>query len=159
MTDAMGLFLFDLARLLELHGATFVYTVDDDGIHASIGEEDVCLGHLCSNPGTRIREVLLQEGKDGVVCGADSIKRKLVDAVCGCPLGSMRASIEFTNRGLARFTGNQWNADWAWERKGLEALDIKQLEALYASLCEARIRDQKEMAELIAEGRRMRDGK
>ena len=59
MTAKMTLFLSELATLLERYGATLGYTNNDDGIHAGIGREDVCVGFLeVGDPGESIRDVL-----------------------------------------------------------------------------------------------------
>lgn len=58
----------------------------------------------------------------------------LIHAIVGCGFGTWRFAEEMTQRGLARFTGNQWNEDWEWERGGLERLSDQELEELYERL-------------------------
>ena len=59
MTTTMTMFLSELATLLERYGATLGYDIHDDGIHAGIGKEDVCIGFPeVGEPGASIREVL-----------------------------------------------------------------------------------------------------
>ena len=55
----------------------------------------------------------------------------LVDAVMGAGFPSMDFADEMTKRGLARFTGNQWNEEWRWNRDSLEKLSDIGLLTLY----------------------------
>lgn len=45
----------------------------------------------------------------------------LVHAICGAGFGKggYATPIEMTERGLAKFTGNQWNEDWSWDAAAL----------------------------------------
>lgn len=58
-------------------------------------------------------------------------KQVLIDALCGKGFISMQFAIDMTNAGLAKFTGNQWNEDWVWDRSELQKLSVEQLESLY----------------------------
>jgi hypothetical protein len=44
MSPEMRAFLIDLACLLETAGAGLGYTYEDDGVHVTIGNEDVNIG-------------------------------------------------------------------------------------------------------------------
>lgn len=54
----------------------------------------------------------------------------LVDAIIGRGFGSMEFANQAVNFGLARFTGNQWNEDWEWDRRTLSQLGEDELIAL-----------------------------
>lgn len=54
-------------------------------------------------------------------------KGLLIDAICGNQVPWGAHSLE----SLVVFTGNQWNGDWAWDRKGLEDCTVKELEFIY----------------------------
>jgi len=58
-------------------------------------------------------------------------KAILVDAICGKGFRSIEFAIDMEKTGLARFTGDQWNPDWDWNKGELQKLSIEQLEALY----------------------------
>jgi len=59
-------------------------------------------------------------------------KQLLIDAIYGCGFRSMQTAIKMTEIGLARFVGNQWNEEWAWNKSELQKLSIGKLEAIYA---------------------------
>lgn len=58
-------------------------------------------------------------------------KMIMVDAVIGTGFDSMDLADEMTQKGLARFTGNQWNEDWEWNRAELEKKSLQELSDLY----------------------------
>lgn len=58
-------------------------------------------------------------------------KELLIDALCGTCFPSMGFADDMTNEGLAIHTGNQWNPDWEWDRKGLNTLSTSDLQELY----------------------------
>lgn len=69
----------------------------------------------------------------------DPFKTLVIDAIEGVGFaGSLILATECQKAGLAKFTGNQWNPGWKWDRKALEAVDMDKLQALYQSLCEER---------------------
>lgn len=59
-------------------------------------------------------------------------KAQLVDSICGTTLTSIRDAVAMQNRGLAKYTGNQWNESWEWCRDKLLALSEQELRDLYA---------------------------
>ena len=56
----------------------------------------------------------------------------LIDAIVGKGLGYNYFAELMVKRGLAEFTGNQWNPDWAWNRQALDKLTTLELEEIYA---------------------------
>jgi len=63
----------------------------------------------------------------------------LVDAVIGAGFGSNYAVAEVAERsGLAKFTGNQHNPEWAWDRAALTRLTPATLSDLYQALTRAK---------------------
>ena len=58
-------------------------------------------------------------------------KTLLIDAICGSGFGTIQFAIEMEKMGYARFTGNQWNEDWEWDKDMLTTLSIEQLKALH----------------------------
>lgn len=57
-------------------------------------------------------------------------KNLLIDAMIGRGL-AYEFAVEMVKRGLARWTGNQHNESWAWNRHELEKLDVQELQSLY----------------------------
>jgi hypothetical protein len=58
-----------------------------------------------------------------------------VDAIVGVGFpGPYEVAEHATRGGLARFTGNQHNESWGWERDALENLTLGTLQTLYVSL-------------------------
>lgn len=55
----------------------------------------------------------------------------LVDAICGAGFPSMEYAQQATSAGFARYTGNQWNPDWEWDRKQLETFNKHELQVIY----------------------------
>lgn len=71
-------------------------------------------------------------------------RQVLIDAIIGVGMkGSMSYACEMTEKGLAVFTGNQWNENWSWSRTGLETLSFDQLLALYTDLKKDKANGQK----------------
>lgn len=60
-------------------------------------------------------------------------KDMLVDAIAGTHM-PMAVADKMTQLGLARFTGNQWNEDWEWDKRALDRLDVPELSTLYRKL-------------------------
>lgn len=68
---------------------------------------------------------------------AENIKpgrEMLIDAICGRGFPSETYADKMAHIGLAVWTGNQWNEDWAWKRSGLQALTDENLLKLYQQL-------------------------
>ena len=57
--------------------------------------------------------------------------RLLRDAICGCLFRSYAFAEWATENGLADFTGNQWNEEWAWNRTALCGKTIEELTSIY----------------------------
>ena len=57
-----------------------------------------------------------------------------VDGIVGIGFPHYQVAIDAERGGLAVFTGNQWNEDWAWKRPALEELPTPTLQELYTSL-------------------------
>lgn len=58
-----------------------------------------------------------------------------VDAIVGVGFpGPYEVAERATRGGLARFTGNQHNEEWTWDRPALESLALETLQTLYVSL-------------------------
>lgn len=60
-------------------------------------------------------------------------KKMLIDAIIGRGFESMSFADRMTKKGLAKFTGNQWNEKWDWIREKLEKKDEAFLTELYNS--------------------------
>lgn len=59
-------------------------------------------------------------------------KELLINSLAGKSVGgSIEYAVSMTKKGLAKFTGNQWNEDWTWIKEKLNKLTIEQLEKLY----------------------------
>jgi len=72
-------------------------------------------------------------GLEDTTLGGVPIKDVLIDALRGYGFGSnMEFADRMVKKGLARFSGNQWNEDWQWETDQLVKLEIKDLVALYS---------------------------
>ena len=72
-------------------------------------------------------------GLEDTTLGRVPIKDVLIDALRGYGFGSnMEFADRMVKKGLARFSGNQWNEDWQWETDQLVKLEIKDLVALYS---------------------------
>jgi hypothetical protein len=65
---------------------------------------------------------------------ADAYRGLLVDAIVGRGFPTMVQADRFTRDGLARFTGNQHNDAWTWDRERLEFLPVEKLETIYQEL-------------------------
>jgi len=61
-------------------------------------------------------------------------KNDAIDAICGHGFPSQEVAAAITKIGLARFTGNQWNECWDWDRSGLSALDSASINQIYRAL-------------------------
>lgn len=61
-------------------------------------------------------------------------KMLIVDAIKGRGLLTWDSSEECVRLGLARYTGNQHNMDWDWNRGALEMMDEDWLIKLYEKL-------------------------
>ena len=58
----------------------------------------------------------------------------LVDAIVGAGIPSITFAIKAEKAGLAVFTGNQYNEQWAWKRGALGEADIDALHDLYLTI-------------------------
>lgn len=82
--------------------------------------------------------------------GEQRFQQMIIDAICGVGFPSITLADQCQRVGLADFTGNQWNPDWAWDRKALWKIKIEDLQALYDGLCEQRDINQQPTAPLEA---------
>ena len=57
-----------------------------------------------------------------------------IDAIVGVGFPHEQVGVDAERGGLARFTGNQHNPDWAWNRRILETLSTETLQELYLGL-------------------------
>lgn len=73
----------------------------------------------------------LQSAAIGAINVPELTKPILIDAIVGRGFISMDEAEHYTRVGLARFTGNQHNAEWQWERRKLEALTFELLLSIY----------------------------
>lgn len=64
------------------------------------------------------------------------MKKLVVDAICGRGFHSVLFADQCVQAGMARFTGDQWNADWAWDREALMGCSIDTLRELYEAMRE-----------------------
>jgi len=60
----------------------------------------------------------------------DSVKVKLfkadlINIICGRP------ACFFRGHTYVKFTGNQWNDDWEWDRNALSKLSVEELAKIY----------------------------
>lgn len=62
------------------------------------------------------------------------MKTLIIDAIIGKGFLSVSDGVEMQRRGLAHFSGNQWNEKWDWNRSELERLEINDLEQIYARI-------------------------
>ena len=69
---------------------------------------------------------------DGVTVAGVPIKDVLLDALRGHGFSSVEFADRMVKKGLARFSGNQWNEDWRLETDQLIKLETKDLVALYS---------------------------
>ena len=58
-------------------------------------------------------------------------KAILIDAIIGRGFPTFELALQMEKEGFAEATGNQWNPDFSWIRKSLEALDVVSLVSLY----------------------------
>jgi len=62
-------------------------------------------------------------------------KTLLIHAIIGCGVnGGYDFCGTMTKRGLAYFSGNQWNEDWSWKREALQELAVPELETIYLTV-------------------------
>ena len=62
----------------------------------------------------------------------------LTDAIVGRPPVCMTECENLTKAGFMRFTGDQHNPDWAWNRSEVESLSLESKKYLYEHLTEDR---------------------
>lgn len=60
----------------------------------------------------------------------------IIDAICGAGFKTMQNAIDAEKMGMAKFVGNQWNPDWAWNRDWLKAKSDIELENIYNVYCD-----------------------
>lgn len=58
-------------------------------------------------------------------------KELLTDAICGAGFKDMRYADECVKLGLARWTGDQYNPNWAWRRDVLLTKGLIELQEIY----------------------------
>lgn len=58
--DKMKAFLIDLREVLTKHNAGLTYTTDDNGIHAVLENEQVCIGFNGGSNYDDIKSIILQ---------------------------------------------------------------------------------------------------
>ena len=64
-------------------------------------------------------------------------KEQIIDSLVGHGVGLPLTSIQrATELGLVRFTGNQWNEEWQWNREALAECSAEDLQRLYEHLKE-----------------------
>lgn len=61
----------------------------------------------------------------------DLDQQDLINLVKSVNPKSMQECIDYTDKGLMKFTGNQWNEDWDWAEDALKKLDKDELFELY----------------------------
>jgi len=61
-------------------------------------------------------------------------KDMLINAISGKGFSSTKLADEMEKNGLAKWTGNQSNESWAWNKAELEKLELADLEKLYLSI-------------------------
>lgn len=66
------------------------------------------------------------------------MKTLIIDALVGIGFPSMLLAGECEKVGLAYFTGNQSQPEWAWRLDVLEKIELEKLQELYTGLREAR---------------------
>jgi hypothetical protein len=67
----------------------------------------------------------------------EPFKEMVIDALCGANFPTMDIANKYTRMKLARFSGNQWNEAWEWERGQLIHLEVEQLQDLYEQIKQA----------------------
>ncbi len=65
-------------------------------------------------------------------------KQLLVYAIVGINFPSYTLADKYTDAGLARFTGNQWNETWKWNILNLAELSEARLQGIFDELLEAK---------------------
>lgn len=58
-------------------------------------------------------------------------KKLLIDAIMSHEPVNQMDCVKLTELGFMRFTGNQWNEEWSWNRDKLETLDEETLTRVY----------------------------
>jgi hypothetical protein len=62
-------------------------------------------------------------------------KDLLIDAIYGRGVcGGYTFALDMEKRRLAKFTGNQWNENWDWDKYELSKLPIEELKSLYLTI-------------------------
>lgn len=61
-------------------------------------------------------------------------KSVLVNAIYGAGFPSMQHAVMAEREGYARFTGNQHNEEWQWDRDRLRHMADADLKALYGAI-------------------------
>lgn len=59
-------------------------------------------------------------------------KQEAIDAICGRPFSYGTAEV-LVKYGYMKFTGNQHNENWEWERSKLKEQSLDRLNRLYAA--------------------------
>lgn len=68
----------------------------------------------------------------------DPMKMLLIDALCGVGIPGMILGQKCEEAGLAKYTGDQHDMRWEWDRQVLVGVAIEQLQELYQAMCEQR---------------------
>jgi len=58
-------------------------------------------------------------------------KEQVIDSIVGLGVALPDRAVKL---GLARYTGNQWNEDWSWDREALTKCPVEDLQQLYEHL-------------------------
>lgn len=66
------------------------------------------------------------------------MKTLLIDAIVGVGFPAVTLALECEKVGMARFTGNQYNPSWEWNRLALYKCSEEQLQELYQGVREER---------------------
>jgi len=61
----------------------------------------------------------------------NQIKQLMIHAVMGKAFLSCADAIQMENKGFAKFSGNQHNESWAWNKEALGKLSTEELVDLY----------------------------
>jgi len=61
----------------------------------------------------------------------DVTKEDLINLLKGTSPKSMQECIDYTDKGLMKFTGSQWNENWDWVVDKLESMSEIELFNLY----------------------------
>jgi hypothetical protein len=78
-------------------------------------------------------EKVLEELRKDSVTNPTEDRDLLIDAICGKSI-IIDFMGDLNKSDLMRWTGDQYNADWSWERNKLEKLSTRDLNLIYSRL-------------------------